>query len=522
MSEATDRSHRGGLDDRRGRATGTQPASLVEAFVCNAARAPEKLCLRFEGDEWTYGRLHQQAVTFAAALRTWGLRPRDRVSLYLENCPDFLAAYLGTHLAGGVVVPVSSQYRRVELRYILGDAGVRLCLTDRERRPELERGTLPDLEAVIEAGQELQGFLDAAETYKPGLPEGEDLGVIAYTSGTTGRSKGAMLLHRNLIANAEAVCTAWRWTEEDRLLLTLPLFHTHGLMVGAHGTFFTGASAELHRRFDAAAVYDALLSGRFTMFFGVPTMYTRLLRDAEARAERPPPLRLYVSGSAPLSPQAFEEFERVFGQRILERYGMTETIMNLTNPYDGERRPGTVGRSFPGQEARVVDIKTREPLKPGEIGEIEVRGPHVFAGYWNRPDATEESFDKDGWFRTGDLGFVGEDGYFTITGRSKELIISSGYNVYPREVEEVVEGCPGVSEVAVVGLPDPEFGERVVAAVVRDDPDLSAEEIVNFCRKNLAGYKKPRQVVFVDALPRNALGKVLKHVVRNELSEAEE
>ena len=366
---------------------------MIEAFVRNAERAPEKLCLRFEGDEWTYGRLHRRAADFAAALRIWGLRPRDRVALFLENCPDFLAAYLGVHLAGGVVVPVSSQYRRTELRHILGDAGVRLCFTDRERRPEVERvrGDLPDLEAVIEAGEELQNFLGDAGPYEPELPDGDDLAVIAYTSGTTGRSKGAMLLHRNLVANAEAVCTAWRWTAEDRLLLILPLFHTHGLMVGAHGTFFTGASAELHRRFDAAAVYDALLSGKFTMFFGVPTMYTRLLREAEGRAERPPPLRLYVSGSAPLSPQAFEKFERVFGQRILERYGMTETIMNLTNPYDGERRPGTVGRPFPGQEARVVSEETRKPLSAGEVGELEVRGPHVFAGYGNVPDDTGPS-----------------------------------------------------------------------------------------------------------------------------------
>jgi malonyl-CoA/methylmalonyl-CoA synthetase len=498
-----------------------RPASIVEAFIRNAERAPDKLCLRFEDEEWTYQKLGDRVERFAAALGAWGLRPGDRVALFLGNSPDFLAAYLGTHLAGGVVVPVNTQYRRVELRHIFDDAGVRLCFTDGQQRPELERvcGDVPDLESVIEVGPQLENFLSGAGEREPGLPEGEDLAVIAFTSGTTGRSKGAMLVHRNLIANAEAVCRAWRWTAEDTLLLALPLFHVHGLMVGAHGTFFTGASAELHRSFDAARVYDALLEGRVTMFFGVPTMYARLLREAEVRAGRPRPLRLYVSGSAPLSPQAFEEFERLFGERILERYGMTETIMNLTNPYDGERRPGTVGRPFPGQEARVVDIKTREPVPAGEVGEIEVRGPHVFAGYWNRLDATEESFDENGWFRTGDLGSVSGDGYFTISGRSKELIISGGYNVYPREVEEVVEGCPGVAEVAVVGLPDPEFGERVVAAVVRDDPGLTAEKVVDFCREDLAGYKKPRQVVFVDALPRNALGKVLKHEVRKELME---
>jgi malonyl-CoA/methylmalonyl-CoA synthetase len=228
-----------------------------------------------------------------------------------------------------------------------------------------------------------------------------------------------------------------------------------------------------------------------------------------------------VSGSAALSPQAFEEFEKLFGERILERYGMTETGMNLTNPYDGERQPGTVGGPFPGQEARVVDIETREPLPASEVGEIEVRGPHVFVEYRNRPEATEESFDEDGWFRTGDLGYVSEDGYFTISGRAKELIISGGYNVYPREVEEMLEGCPGVAEVAVVGLPDEEFGEQVTAAVVRDDPALTAERVTDFCREDLASYKKPRQVVFVDALPRNAMGKVLKHEVREGLIEQE-
>jgi len=500
----------------------SSPASIAEAFVSNAERAPEKLCLRFEGEEISYQGMRERAEGFGAGLAAWGLRPGERVALFMGNHPDLLAAYIGTHLVGGVVVPVNTQYRKGELRHIFGDAGVRLCLTDEERKPELDRAGeyLRELEAVIEAGPGFEEFL--GDTLSEDLPRGDDLAVIAYTSGTTGRSKGAMLLHRNLVANAQAVCEAWHWTGEDMLLLALPLFHTHGLMVGAHGTFLTGSGAELHRKFDAAAAYDVLLDGRVTMFFGVPTMYTRLLSEAEVRDERPRPIRLYVSGSAPLSPQAFEEFERLFGERILERYGMTETVMNLTNPYDGERRPGTVGQPFPGQEARVVDVETREPLAEGEIGEIEVRGPNVFPGYWNRPDANEESFDEEGWFATGDLGSVSEDGYFTISGRAKELIISGGYNVYPREVEEVIEGCPGVSEVAVVGLPDPEFGERVVAAVVRDDPGLTAEKVTSYCREDLAGFKKPGDVVFVEELPRNALGKILKHEVRERLSESEE
>jgi malonyl-CoA/methylmalonyl-CoA synthetase len=498
-----------------------RPASIIEALCRHAERAPEKLCLQFEGERWTYERLHGRVETFAAALRSWGLRSGERVALFLRNSPDFLAAYLGTHLAGGVVVPVNTQYRQLELQHIFDDAGVRLCFTDEERHPELEhvRGDLPQLEAAIELGEELDAFLGAAGVCKPSPPRDEDLAVIAYTSGTTGRSKGAMLRHRNLVASTEAVCEAWQWTADDHLLLSLPLFHTHGLMVGAQGTFFAGASAELWRKFDATEVYDALLEGSFTMFFGVPTMYTRLLREAATRDERPQALRLYVSGSAALSPQAFEEFERLFGERILERYGMTETGMNLTNPYGGERRSGTVGRPFPGQEARVVDVDTRAPRPVGEIGEIEVRGPHVFAGYWNRPDATEKSFDQAGWFRTGDLGSVDEDGYFTISGRSKELIISGGYNVYPREVEEVLEGCSSIAEVAVVGLPDEEFGEQVVAAVVRDLPELTEEEVRDFLEDKLANYKKPRRVVFVEELPRNTMGKVLKHKVREGLAE---
>ena len=250
-------------------------------------------------------------------------------------------------------------------------------------------------------------------------------------------------------------------------------------------------------------------------------MYARLLPEAERRAGRDGPprrLRLFVSGSAPLSVQLFADFERVFGQRILERYGMTETIMNLTNPYDGERRAGTVGGPFPGQEARVVDVATREELPPGEIGEIEVRGPHVFGGYWNRPDATAEAFSPDGWFKTGDLGWCSDDGYFTITGRARELIISGGYNVYPREVEDVLAQHPAVAEVAVLGMPDSDLGEQVVAVVVpTEGQDPGPEEIIAFCRERLAAYKKPRQVVFAASLPRNALGKVQKHLLAGQL-----
>ncbi|HLG51533.1 MAG TPA: acyl-CoA synthetase [Chloroflexota bacterium] len=523
------------------------PGSIVEAFLRSRERMPEKACILFYGDTYTYERLGREVERWVAALRRWGLRPGDRIALFLANSPAFAAAYLGIQLAGGIVVLVNTQYRQVELRHILGDAGVRLCITDAERKPELARvaADLPALEAVVwisppgasasPSGKDRllpPGILDcdSAVFLADGgsvpldLPPSEAVALIGYTSGTTGRSKGAMLTHGNLAANSWAVTQAWRWTEADRLLLTLPLFHAHGLGVGLHGTLLVGSTIDLRRRFDAAEVYDTLLRGETTMFFGVPTMYTRLLAEARRRLAAgeplPPPLRLYVSGSAPLSVQTFEEFERLFGQRILERYGMTETMMNLTNPYEGERRPGTVGMPFPGQEARIVDLQTRQPIRDERPGEIQVRGPHVFKGYWRQPEATAAAFDAEGWFNTGDLGWRSADGYFTICGRIRELIISGGYNVYPREVEEVLQSHPDVAEVAVLGLPDPDLGEQVVAAVVPRVPGAppSADDLIAFCRDRLASFKKPRRIYFVESLPRNALGKVQKHLLREQLA----
>ena len=534
------------------------PPSILHALLAARDRTPAHPCLLFEGETFTYDAVAALAYRWAAALRSLGVARGDRVALFLENTPEFIGAYLGAQLAGAIVVLVNTQYRQVELRHILEDSGARVCVADAARDPDLARVLphLPALEAVVRVGVANPGpaapepffdhlvpapadaplpvrrvvrYIEATTllgTVTPGdgtwaLPGGDDIAVIGYTSGTTGRSKGAMLRHRNLAANAVAVATAWHWTAADRLLLMLPLFHVHGLCVGMHGTIVAGATADLRRRFDAAVAIDTLARGETTIFFGVPTMYVRLIAEANARADRPPPIRLYVSGSAPLSAQTFGEFAAAFGQPILERYGMTETIMNLTNPYAGERRPGTVGAPFPGQAARIVDVRSRLPVGPETDGEIQVRGPHVFAGYWNRPDATAESFDADGWFSTGDLGRASADGYVTITGRARELIISGGYNIYPREVEEVLMAHPGVAEAAVVGLPDAEFGEQVVAAVVRRPgvPAVGGDTLVEFCRDQLAAYKKPRRIVFVDSLPRNAMGKVLKHEVKGLVGE---
>lgn len=506
--------------------------SIVEAVFRHAAEQPERPAILFEGETISYGQLRADVTRFADALRTWGLQTGERVALFLGNSPAFVVAYLGTHLAGGIVVLVNTQYRQVELSHILNDAAVRVCVTSSAGQETLRPLSTPTLQYIIFADSmptEEDGsvassaFVDflarGSENADVALPLADAPALIGYTSGTTGLAKGALLLHRNLLANIQAVTSAWHWTNTDRLLLVLPLFHAHGLMVGMHGTLFTGGSVIVRQKFEASDVLNTLKrESSITLFFGVPTMYVRLLAEAERLGAPERALRLYISGSAALNAHVFVNFARVFGQPILERYGMTETIMNLTNPYEGERRAGTVGGPFPNQEARVVDTQTRQPLPPDEIGEIEVRGPHVFAGYWQRPDATAEAFGEDGWFKTGDLGWYSADGYYTITGRARELIISGGYNIYPREIEDVLSQHPAVAEVAVIGLPDPEMGEKVVAAIVPHiGQDAEAAELIAFCRERLASYKKPRHVVFVDMLPRNALGKVQKHLLAAQL-----
>ncbi|HEY3991718.1 MAG TPA: AMP-binding protein [Ktedonobacteraceae bacterium] len=411
-------------------------SSIVEAAFAHAEEDFERPALLFGDETISYGQLRADVTRFADALTKTGLQAGERVALFLGNGPAFVVAYLGTHLAGGIVVLVNTQYRQVELSHILNDAAARICVTSSESRETLRPLSVPSLERVIivdETTRQADANASSAEVLQQtftndsesiacsafgeflasgsahatfSLPLAETPALIGYTSGTTDLAKGALLLHRNLLANIRSLTNAWHWTDADRLLLVLPLFHAHGLMVGMHGTLFTGGSVIIRQKFEASDVLAALKRDpTITLFFGVPTMYIRLLVEAEQQGAPERPLRLYVSGSAPLSAQVFADFARVFGQPILERYGMTETIMNLTNPYEGERRAGTVGGPFPNQEARVVDVQTCQLLPPGEIGEIEVRGPHVFAGYWKRPEATAEAFAEDGWFKTGDLGW---------------------------------------------------------------------------------------------------------------------
>jgi malonyl-CoA/methylmalonyl-CoA synthetase len=426
------------------------------------------------------------------------------------NTAGLVVAHLACLRLGAVVVPVNGAYREPELSHIARDCSPRAAIVDAPEWPGWIQAAAPGCVVTGTAVDLPDGVpvpLDAAQ--------GDDPAVIGYTSGTTGTPKGAVLSHANLLAGAASVRLAWRWTAEDRLVLCLPLFHMHGLGVGLHGTLLAGGSAVLLDGFDPDAVLDAATTHDATLFFGVPTMYHRLAASPRVGDLRR--LRLCVAGSAALPAALHETLERAAGVHVLERYGMTETVMLVSNPYDGERRAGTVGFPLPGVELRL------EPDADG--GEIEVRGPNVFGGYWQRPDATGAAFTDDGWFRTGDLGAIDADGYVRIVGRSKELIISGGFNVYPREVEDALAGHPAVAEVAVAGTPSPEWGEVVTAYVVprTDRADRAGgpgedhadgmptiDELRAWARSRLAPYKLPRRLVIVDRLPRNALGKVVK------------
>jgi malonyl-CoA/methylmalonyl-CoA synthetase len=466
--------------------------TLVDAWTDAWAKAPGSPVLFGAPRGWLHAsELEERSRAVAGRLQAAGLEPGDRILFSAQASVDLVIAHVAALRAGLVVVPANTAYRERELAHIVSDSRPRAALLDDPERAGWV-GAVAPAALVVDPGvrgrdREPQ-VLDAAAPGDPAL--------IGYTSGTTGSPKGAVLTHANLLAGSESVRLAWRWTAEDRLLLALPLFHSHGLCVGLHGTLLAKASAVLLPRFSVDAVLDAATEHAATLFFGVPTMYQRLARSE--RVEELAGLRLCVSGSAPLPAELHRALSDRTRQQVLERYGMTETLMNVSNPYDGERRPGSVGLPLPGVEVRLA-----------EGGEIQVRGPNVFGGYWERPEATADSF-VDGWFCTGDLGSFDPDGYLRILGRSKEMIISGGLNVYPREVEDVLLSHPDVAEVAVVGTPSDEWGELVTAFVVSSAAHPAADALLAFAADRLAPFKRPRRVEFVDALPRNALGKVLK------------
>jgi len=488
----------------------TARASLPRAWAETWARhsgAPLLLDAGASGaEQWcSAGELEERTRTLAHGMGRLGLEPGDRVLWSTASSLRAVAANIAALRAGLVVVPVNAAYTERELTHVVGDVRPALAIVDDPDRAALLSRADGDLVVVTPEFEVIGG--DAGVTPDAGLgslvldaAQPDDVALIAYTSGTTGAPKGAVLTHGNLLANSESIALTWRWEADDRLVHALPIFHGHGLCVALYTSLLVGSSVVLLPRFDVDAVLDAANEHRATMFFGVPTMYHRLA--ASGRVEELGRLRLAVSGSAPLSAELHRVIGESAGTAVLERYGMTETLMTLSNPYEGERRPGTVGFGFPGVEARVEDD-----------GSLFVRGPTVFSGYFERPAATAESF-VDTWFRTGDLGVV-EDGYVRLLGRSTELIISGGYNVYPAEVEDVLLGHQSVLEVAVTGAPSEEWGEVVCAWVVPDGaspPD--ADALIAYAAQRLAPYKRPRRVRFVDSLPRNSLGKVRRSELR--------
>jgi malonyl-CoA/methylmalonyl-CoA synthetase len=471
------------------------------------------------GRRITYDEVVAESGRLANALRSLGVGTGDRVAVQVEKSPEAILLFLACVRAGAAYLPLNTAYTRAELDYFFGDAEPALAVCDPRRAAEIRAvAAARGVKAVETLGGDGQGSLpDLARPLAADLREADrgpdDLAAILYTSGTTGRSKGAMLTHENLASNARTLVDLWRFTREDVLLHALPIFHTHGLFTAAATTLFAGGSLFFLSRFDPDEVMAAL--PRATSMMGVPTYYVRLLQHPGLTREATRHVRLFTSGSAPLLPETHRAWQERTGHAILERYGMTETNMNTSNPYDGDRVPGTVGFPLPGVELRIVHPETGSPIAVDEVGMIEVRGPNVFKGYWRNPEKTRAEFREDGHFVTGDLGKIDGRGYVHIVGRGKDLIISGGYNVYPREVEAEIEALPGVHESAVVGLPHPDFGEGVTAFVVPSgERALTEEDVMRALEGRLARFKHPKRVLLVSELPRNAMGKVQKNVLR--------
>ena len=468
-----------------------------------------------DGSEMGHADFAARAARHAGALVAAGLGPGDRVALQLEKSPDMLAVIAGAIRAGVVFLPLNTAYTPAEVSYFLSDAGAGLLLCDGRSEAALAPVAAAAGAAIATVNADGSGSFVRAAAPAPVAERGpDDLAALLYTSGTTGRSKGAMMSHANLLSNAEVLCDYWRFTAQDVLLHALPIFHTHGLFVATNVALLAGCPMIFLPKFDAGEVLRHL--PRATAMMGVPTFYTRLLDDPRLTRDLVANMRLFISGSAPLLAETHRQWQARTGHRILERYGMTETNMNTSNPCEGERRAGTVGLPLPGVELKVCNQTGRE-LPRGETGTIEVRGPNVFKGYWNMPEKTAEELRADGFFITGDLGFMDSDGYVTIVGRAKDLIITGGFNVYPKEVELAIDALPGVIESAVIGAPHPDFGEGVVAVIV-PDPGASLEEaaIRAALSATLARFKQPKAVAFRAALPRNTMGKVQKTVLREE------
>jgi malonyl-CoA/methylmalonyl-CoA synthetase len=470
-----------------------------------------------DGRAASYAAMEAHAERFARVLADRGLQPGDRVTVQVAKSPEAVWLYLGCLRGGYVFHPLNDAYREEEIAYLIGDALPALAVCD-PRREALFRALAPPSCGLLTldeggGGSLVEATPSEATQFETAARRPDDPAVLLYTSGTTGRPKGAVVTHGNLVSNAEALVTAWGFDTSDRLLHALPIYHAHGLFVGLGCTLMSGASMMFLPRFDPRATLAQL--GRCTIMMGVPTYYARLLREAGLDHRACSNMRLFISGSAPLPAELFTAFRERTGHAILERYGMTETGMITSNPLDGERRPGSAGLPLPGVTLRIGGSDGAE-LPAGEIGEVEVKGPSVFPGYWRRSEQTSESFTADGFFRTGDLGRLDADGYLTLTGRVKDLVICGGLNVYPREVEMLIDSLPEIAECAVIGAAHPDFGEAVIAVVVPAPGAHPAEAaIIAQLKQRLAGFKVPKRVFVVPELPRNAMGKVEKIALRS-------
>lgn len=491
---------------------------LFDALVAPLEMRTDAVLIRADQSEVSGQELFLLSGQIANILRDAGVEPGHRVAMQCEKSVEALALYLACLRIGALFLPLNTAYMPAEMDYFIGDAEPTVVVSSIKAADQMAPICAKHKARLFTLGETSNGSLMAAaiaaSTTCPVAERGpDDLAAILYTSGTTGRSKGAMLSNKNLLSNAQSLSEAWRFTAQDRLLHALPIFHAHGLFVAVNVSLNVGASMIFLPKFDIDVVMDRI--GEATTMMGVPTFYTRMLADERCSPENLGHMRLFVSGSAPLLAETHREFEAKTGQRILERYGMTETTMSSSNPYDGERRAGTVGFPLPNIELRVVHPETGEPLPRGEIGNLEVYGPNVFQGYWRMPEKTAEEFRDDGFFITGDIAQIDDDGYVTIIGRSKDLVISGGYNVYPKEVESEIDELDGVTESAIIGVPHPDFGEAVIAVIVpQPGVALTAEQILSPLQQRLAKFKCPKSVFFVEALPRNTMGKVQKNELR--------
>ncbi len=496
--------------------------SLDSVFTSTATRLADKTAIRWQDTEYTFGQLEALSNKFANSLLKLGIAKGDRVCIFMQNAPEFVVAHFGILKTGAVTVPLNVMYRKHELRYMINDSQAAAVVVSEENlqyildvKSELKsvRRIIAISEKVPEGCDSFRCLIAQGDEKRPTIENAmSDLAIICYTSGTTGVSKGAMLTHANFLSNISTLAEIWELKEADRLLMALPMFHIHGLGIVIHGMAYCGYSITLLERFDAQKVFDEIKKTNCTVFMGVPTMYIKLLEEKSEKHEIDS-VRLWTVGSAPMPVEAYNKFKEKFGVEMLERYGMTETSPVISsNPYKGLKKPGSVGPAIPSVEIAIFG-DAGEMLQQNEVGEIAVRGPNVMKGYWNKPIETEEAF-KEGWFRTGDLGKLDGDGYLTIVGRRKEMIIASGFKVFPREVEEVIHTNPKVREVAVVGVPDPVRGENVKAFVVlKDGESATPQEMEAYCRKVLASFKVPRTYEFVSSIPRTPSGKILNRLL---------